>query len=949
MCISYDRVLSISTDIANSVINRYESEEVVCPSKLHKGLFTTAAVDNIDHNPSSTTSHDSFHGTAISLVQHPTTEESGEERIIDTFDPFQSTKTKKVPQLPSSYRDVPRVTVPSIELCAPKISGRIKSHPFTSNRGKDKEKDWLENVEEELSREVLDRDGAVSWAAYRASKTPLSTHQPAIIALLPMFTENAHSLAMILHSMNVIRSAVCHVNLDQIPVIAFDQPLFALAKQIQWSLASTHGENHFVVMFGGLHIEMTAFKVLGKWLDGSGWTEVLSTANVATQGVVDSFITASHLTRTRRAHQITAASLHILQQKAYQQYASVSCPEVKPFDEWKEDMLKKCPQFLYWDRVLELEINCLQLVRAFREADFFLYIEALINIVPWMFALDHINYARWLSVHIRDMCELPIQHPNVFRRFCDGSFVVHKSKRLFSSIALDHAHEQVNALVKGEGGAVGLTENPSALRRWMVAGPEIARMISEFEDSESAPECQHHEQKPATQVAFARDVLNVVSSFEDLQNPFTEKSEELIAVHTKDVIDETVINTVQNIVKIGETQFNTFVQERFIDRNKPITDTIKKNNLPMLRTSRKKTTSKQKEKIGLLKDDCALFSRLFIACQSRDGNLEEFFKFENQPWPPSLSQMGELRGGQKSDLVKCLQSVVTPATEQPTLDAIILDGAVIVQMLNPGTVRTFEEYCETVFGPYIARHIQSVKRVDLVFDDYQEDSLKKAARERRGTGQRRRVTPSTRIPSDWKGFLRVDENKKELFLLLANYVVAMAIPDGKELYSTAGESVLSSSNRSDMTILSPCTHEEADTRLMVHVLDASLCGHRRIMIRTNDTDVVVLAVSIASTIPAEELWVAYGRGKKTAWDVWSVFPELTSTLLTLTSSPEAIDDTCLAVIERFIILLYDRTSNLTEVNMARQYLFSKKSRNLENIPPTKEALLLQHIKRSAFQ
>ena len=34
-----------------------------------------------------------------------------------------------------------------------------------------------------------------------------------------------------------------------------------------------------------------------------------------------------------------------------------------------------------------------------------------------------------------------------------------------------HAHEQVNAGVKGEGGAVCLTENPAALRRWMVAGP----------------------------------------------------------------------------------------------------------------------------------------------------------------------------------------------------------------------------------------------------------------------------------------------------------------------------------------------------------------------------------------------------------------------------------------------------------------------------------------------
>ena len=63
-------------------------------------------------------------------------------------------------------------------------------------------------------------------------------------------------------------------------------------------------------MLGDLHIEMAAFKVLGNWLDGSGWTSVAT-------GVADSFIKASHLTRTRRAHQITAASLYILQQRAY--------------------------------------------------------------------------------------------------------------------------------------------------------------------------------------------------------------------------------------------------------------------------------------------------------------------------------------------------------------------------------------------------------------------------------------------------------------------------------------------------------------------------------------------------------------------------------------------------------------------------------------------------------
>ena len=87
MCISYDRLLSISTDITNCVIERYDKDGVVCPSKLHDGVFTTAALGNIDHNPSSTSAHDSFHGTAISLAQHPTEKNPGRQRSVEVFDP----------------------------------------------------------------------------------------------------------------------------------------------------------------------------------------------------------------------------------------------------------------------------------------------------------------------------------------------------------------------------------------------------------------------------------------------------------------------------------------------------------------------------------------------------------------------------------------------------------------------------------------------------------------------------------------------------------------------------------------------------------------------------------------------------------------------------------------------------------------------------------------------
>src|SRR5688572_1981145 len=85
------------------------------------------------------------------------------------------------------------------------------------------------------------------------------------------------------------------------------------------------------------------------------------------------------------------------------------------------------------------------------------------------------------AVHLRDMAELFIKHPNVAKEFKAGKFTVQKTRKVFSSIAIDQAHEQNNALIKGDGGAVGLTDNPSALHRWMTAGPEVARVVQEFQ------------------------------------------------------------------------------------------------------------------------------------------------------------------------------------------------------------------------------------------------------------------------------------------------------------------------------------------------------------------------------------------------------------------------------------------------------------------------------------
>ena len=90
------------------------------------------------------------------------------------------------------------------------------------------------------------------------------------------------------------------------------------------------------------------------------------------------------------------------------------------------------------------------------------------------------------------------------------------------------------------------------------------------------------------QSTFLKDVVNTVSGFEELGNPFTEESDNLMAFHTKNIMDDSDVATVKNAHKIGEDQFRLFVKERFIGRSKPVTDPLKKNNLLTFSTPSKK-------------------------------------------------------------------------------------------------------------------------------------------------------------------------------------------------------------------------------------------------------------------------------------------------------------------------------------------------------------------------
>ena len=211
------------------------------------------------------------------------------------------------------------------------------------------------------------------------------------------------------------------------------------------------------------------------------------------------------------------------------------------------------------------------------------------------------------------------------------------------------------------------------------------------------------------------------------------------------------------------------------------------------------------------------------------------------------------------------------------------------------------------------------------------------------------------------------------------------------MIAAADENVLCNQSM-DLDDLMPCNIEEADERMLLHVNHAAKQFSKH-LIKTVDSDVIVIAVTVFDKLNGvNELWIEYGKGKTlkyipiheiarsmgdlssraisffhalsgcdttsavagkgklSFYHTWSLLPEITTTfdkLGNVTDINEITEDD-FKTVERFFVALYSPTLNTEEVNVARQILFTKGNRSIENIPPTSNCLQ-KHIIRSCHQ
>lgn len=269
------------------------------------------------------------------------------------------------------------------------------------------------------------------------------------------------------------------------------------------------------------------------------------------------------------------------------------------------------------------------------------------------------------------------------------------------------------------------------------------------------------------------DVLALVDAFDQLGNPFMEDSGDLIDLDQSIIMPPDVVENVRKVKNIGVQKYQEFLEKRITSQQEAFTATIPNTKLKLFKTAL--SQPRQKSVVAVMKDHQSKVTQILLAAHSGRKMDSTVFSHETSEHPPSLTKNGNLHHGTKSEILDCILPADLDNRKAETT-AAVLDGAVLVRMLRPTNSVTIADYIANVFQPYVPSWFEGNNRIDIVFDVYSKTSLKSGIREQRGSGARRRVTASTKIPGNWAAFLLVDLNKQELFLEIANSFKTLILP-----------------------------------------------------------------------------------------------------------------------------------------------------------------------------
>ena len=471
------------------------------------------------------------------------------------------------------------------------------------------------------------------------------------------------------------------------------------------------------------------------------------------------------------------------------------------------------------------------------------------------------------------MTRLHETHPDVYHEFnINKNFVVQRGAGKFSLMGLDQSQEHSIKFLKEESGPKGFYGESRADEKLVIeiSKPEVLRIILEFEsgyfneDSHSSNHREHPEASAQNQIKFLSQIQKLLNLVDDelIINPYRESDCHLVTLDTGEYMDPEISNSLISLQAVGKQLHEAYVTERIENCTTPISDVIKR---PKVYTFQKQPPVKlsKESKLASYRASAAITTQMFLSLQARpEADIADFFKYENSQFPPSLYDKGKLRQGTKSVILDCIPGIKNARTnpERNGASVIVLNMPAVIHMIKPHKAETFGDYIMQHLLPFLhAQMKESNTRVDAVWDRYPEQSLKNQARAKRlGTTKKRRIRASGNVPipkgKEWQNYLKIGENKDP---------VNKTQTKNYQFSSIKGELLLSNKTI-DLSCVNQSNHEEADSRMILHLFHAATDGHKKAYLRTVDSDVVVLCIHHflgLKTHGLKELWIGFGTGK----------------------------------------------------------------------------------------
>jgi len=346
---------------------------------------------------------------------------------------------------------------------------------------------------------------------------------------------------------------------QQHTVITADQPLYSRGKELVWFNPQY---NNVILLLGGLHISFNFLKAIGQHLECAGLDDLWIEAGVYAANTTVSMLDGKAYYRAVRGHQLTYEALWHVKWKMFESWlvetghkwdgnimeraASVVgifsmkdrsgkdevskvvgdlrdamkdediCHLLKEFDiKYNEN-----PNFKFWSTYMEMVEVLLDFIRAQREGNWALQLEAFAAMLPWLSVYNHTNYARWGPIYLADMKLLPQTAPKVYAEFLDGNFVAKRSLHRFNQVSADQATEWMNRMCKMHNGIIGITRNDQARDKFCLTWSERSRISHDtrvmfgLDDDEEEPVLTRHDAQPSRR---NRDHTDVQKLYMQLQ------------------------------------------------------------------------------------------------------------------------------------------------------------------------------------------------------------------------------------------------------------------------------------------------------------------------------------------------------------------------------------------------------------------------------------------------